>query len=739
MLWWIFEVNHEEQGGVSGIELIGSRGVVRHPWERDDFLEGVHMKAMCVSKAVSTHGSEARAGKWVALFFAIMFLVAGAHVAFAAAPPVVYVSGNGGGGDYTCGSSGAQVQINQALQFVAANPAYTTVHLKGPFTYVINDTVRVGGKTIFEGDSNAVLKLAANCGWPKNKAMIQELNSPSSNIEIRGFKIDGNKAGNPGIKPGAYYHNLIHLRSCSNVKVHNMYLQGSYNDVFKISGGKNIEYYNCILHDNGHDGLYAIKCSGVSAHNNVIGIKCNSGLRFDSCTNCKAYSNRIFSELGGGAGIQVQSDGAQVTGMEFYNNKIYKTATFGFWVFARGTLPAASGTRVRIHDNEIIGVRGSAIKITNFPGVLVENNKISQSGDVDISMPDGASTSSESNEATLPDSSVTPDSSESSDTPAALSCSSESSCSSGSSCSSKKSSCSSGSSGSSDSSGSDVTTGSSESSGSSATTGSSGASDASATTGSSGSSGKVVNVTNTNELVQALANNPGSTIHLKGPATYLINNSLLLSSNTTVEGEAGVVIKIAKGLPQWGYHKCGIAEQKAMFMIKGSSASNVTIRNLTVDGSQSDYYPNITLGWGIFNMATIINCKGLTITNVTWKNGCNDAMLLSHCSDVLVDKVTVNKCGHDGVYAWHVDNITVSNSKFINRTNSSTRFDYVTNGKFFNNDCTTSGGGYAGLELEDTVTNIDVYGNYFHKLAGPAIAHVHTKETNVKIHDNRME
>ena len=56
---------------------------------------------------------------------------------------------------------------------------------------------------------------------------------------------------------------------------------------------------------------------------------------------------------------------------------------------------------------------------------------------------------------------------------------------------------------------------------------------------------------------------------------------------------------------------------------------------------------------------------------------------------------------------------------------------------FANNDCTTSGGGYAGLELEDAVTNIEVYGNNFHGLAGPHIAHVHTKETNVNIHDTK--
>lgn len=239
-----------------------------------------------------------------------------------------------------------------------------------------------------------------------------------------------------------------------------------------------------------------------------------------------------------------------------------------------------------------------------------------------------------------------------------------------------------------------------------------------------------------NQALSDAANQGGATVHLKGPFTYEISNSLLIGSNTVLEGEQGVKIKLAPNLPEWGGRGSSIANEKAMLMIRGNSANDVTIRNLTIDGSQSDYYPHITLGWSIFNMATLIGVDGLTIQGATFQNGCNDAMLIAKSSNVLVDKVTVNKCGHDGVYAYNVKNITVKNSKFINRTNSSTRFDTVTNGVFAHNDCTTSGGGYAGLELENAVTNIEVYGNNFHGLAGPDIAHVHTKETNVNIHDN---
>ncbi len=242
-----------------------------------------------------------------------------------------------------------------------------------------------------------------------------------------------------------------------------------------------------------------------------------------------------------------------------------------------------------------------------------------------------------------------------------------------------------------------------------------------------------------NQALEFAARNPGTTVHLKGPFTYDITDSLRIGSDTILEGDSGTKIKLAKGLPVWGGRESSIAEKKAMLMVRGSSANDVTIRDITVDGSQSDYYSSVRLGTSCYNMATIINCNGLTIENVTFQNGCNDAMLISKSSNVLIDSVTVNKCGHDGIYAYHVNGITVKNCKFINRTNSSVRFDSVTDGVMKNNECTTSGGGYAGLELQGSLKNIEASGNYFHDLPAPAVVRLNTKETNVNIHNNRIE
>ena len=59
---------------------------------------------------------------------------------------MVTVAGDGSG-DYNCDGKDDHVQINQALEYAANNPG-TTVHLKGPFTYDIGDSLMIGSNTV---------------------------------------------------------------------------------------------------------------------------------------------------------------------------------------------------------------------------------------------------------------------------------------------------------------------------------------------------------------------------------------------------------------------------------------------------------------------------------------------------------------------------------------------------------------------------------------------------------------
>ncbi|WP_440948464.1 disaggregatase related repeat-containing protein [Methanosarcina sp. T3] len=295
--------------------------------------------------------------------------------------PVVYVAGDGSG-DFNCDGTDDQVQINQALKFVAENSAYTTVHLKGPFTYVIDDTLLIGSNTILEGDSGATIKLVSNANWDAWKPMIKERSTGSSGITIRSFTIDGNREGNTNVVSGKGYYNLIHLSSCQNIKVHNMYLTNNHGDGLKTDKCTNVELYDNEIYLIGHDGLYASSCSDVEAYNNIITCRTNSALRLYNTNKASFHDNVITSEGSGGAGIEIQKyNTPTMDDIEVYNNVIYKTALAGIWIFGSGSY-SASTANVHIHHNQIYdtGTKTSNSIIggivSNGFGGLIENNVI---------------------------------------------------------------------------------------------------------------------------------------------------------------------------------------------------------------------------------------------------------------------------------------------------------------------------------------------------------------------------
>jgi uncharacterized membrane protein len=294
--------------------------------------------------------------------------------------PIIYVAGDGSG-DFNCDGRDDHVQINQALQFVAENSGYTTVYLKGPFTYIIDDTLLIGSNTIIEGDSSATIKLTSGAGWKAWKPMIKERSPGSHDITIRGFTIDGNR-GDQTEGSGHGYYNLIHLTGCQNINVCNMYLTNNDGDGLKTDECSNIKFYDNRIYLLGHDGLYASTCSDVEAYNNTITCRTNSALRMYNTNRVSLHDNVLTSEGSGGAGIEIQKyNHPAMDDIEVYNNTIYKTALAGIWIFGSGSY-SISSANVHIHHNQIYdtgtrsstSVRGGIVS-DGFSG-LIENNVI---------------------------------------------------------------------------------------------------------------------------------------------------------------------------------------------------------------------------------------------------------------------------------------------------------------------------------------------------------------------------
>ncbi|AKB17354.1 MULTISPECIES: disaggregatase related repeat-containing protein [unclassified Methanosarcina] len=316
----------------------------------------------------------------------ILILLAGVTVALSNTPSeqTVYVNTDGSEA-FNCDGIDDQVEINKALAYVAENPEYTTVHLKGPNTYTISSSILIGSNTILEGDSTTVIKLEDKAGWPEEKPLITQIDSSGNqNITIRGFEIDGNHDGNKEKGRGKGYYNLIHFLNCKNIQVYDMYMHDSHGDGLKVVKGYNIQFYNNTIYKLGHDALYIIYSSNVKAWNNKITCRTNSGLRVYNGNQVKFYNNVINSEGEGGAGIEIQKAGSSTVmdEIEIYNNLIYETNAAGIWITGYGsTYSKDSAKDIYIHNNKFYktGINFGAdwaggIVINGFYDTLIENN-----------------------------------------------------------------------------------------------------------------------------------------------------------------------------------------------------------------------------------------------------------------------------------------------------------------------------------------------------------------------------
>jgi hypothetical protein len=298
---------------------------------------------------------------------------------------MVYISTKGDG-YFNCNGIDDQVKINRALSYVAKNPQYTTVYLKGPNTYVISDSIFIGNNTIFEGDPTAVIKLKDKAGWKTEKPLITQMDSTGNrDITIRGFEIDGNHNNNSELGRGKGYYNLIYFVNSSNIQVHDMYMHDSHGDGLKVSKSPNIKFYNNRIYKLGHDALYAIYSPNVEAWNNTITCRTNSGLRVYNTNHVSFHNNIINSEGEGGAGIEIQKFNPAIVmdDIEICNNLLNQTNAAGIWLTGYGPkeYPSDSATDVYIHHNKFYktGTNGGfdwsgGIVLNGFQDTLIENN-----------------------------------------------------------------------------------------------------------------------------------------------------------------------------------------------------------------------------------------------------------------------------------------------------------------------------------------------------------------------------
>ncbi|MCQ1535232.1 hypothetical protein FTO70_05920 [Methanosarcina sp. KYL-1] len=310
----------------------------------------------------------------------------------------VYVAGDGSG-DYNCDGTDDHLQINEALNFVEENPEFTTVYLKGPFKYVINDTLLIGDDTILEGDSDACITIPNSAGWAKAIPLIKNRDSSGNkNITIQGFEIDGNSEEQMSLgsrRLGNSYYTMMYFSKSTNIKVQNMYLHHGCNDGLKVEYSDNVIFENNIVYKLGHDVVYCLYSNNIIAANNDIFTRTNSALRLSNSNHAKFYNNIIHSEFSGystGPGIQLQkTNNYLMDDIEIFNNEIHTLNGAG--IFMYGHDKRIRGSDVYIHNNifrdvgqywKDTGYSNAAIVISQFDNTRIENNVIDDGGHAGI-------------------------------------------------------------------------------------------------------------------------------------------------------------------------------------------------------------------------------------------------------------------------------------------------------------------------------------------------------------------
>lgn len=324
---------------------------------------------------------------------------------------IVYVAADGTG-DFNCDGADDQVEINQALQRVAADGQLTTVHLKGPSTYTVSDTIRLPSNTILQGDADAVLTVIPHqeAQWQPWKGIIECDGHGVNNITIRGFEILGNRAS---FSRDRYYYALT-LMNAYDVTVNDMYIHDASGDGIKLQhrrsvfigdgpseeNGRWIEltaeelatysqlheqranrvnsrFFNNWVQSVGHDGIYIINVQDFEVHDNyVYNCRTNSTVRLSSCNDFAIYDNVLRSNpnagYSGNAGVQVQMGGVPVNRVEIYGNDIFRMALGGICAYGAGAFGTQTG--VHIHHNRIWNCAIAGIRVYGAHNTIVENN-----------------------------------------------------------------------------------------------------------------------------------------------------------------------------------------------------------------------------------------------------------------------------------------------------------------------------------------------------------------------------
>ncbi|MDD3890555.1 MAG: right-handed parallel beta-helix repeat-containing protein, partial [Syntrophomonadaceae bacterium] len=219
------------------------------------------------------------------------------------------------------------VGLSQAGELIVLNPAdghsnqkQITEALKNgdvylnPGIYEVDGPIYIISNRKLSGHQDAIIRVySGSSQWFTGRTGVISCKESLKNVEITGFKIDGNIANLPKhyadsrsdtshdceklINIGGYSNDFA-----SNIKIYDMKLYNSFSDGIYIIFAENVLIHSNFISNCQHEGIYlSVVRGGYVANNQIAGITSDCA-RLDNCQRIIIESNLFFSYGGNSYG-----------------------------------------------------------------------------------------------------------------------------------------------------------------------------------------------------------------------------------------------------------------------------------------------------------------------------------------------------------------------------------------------------------------------------------------------------
>ncbi|WP_239451157.1 right-handed parallel beta-helix repeat-containing protein [Methanosarcina horonobensis] len=246
-----------------------------------------------------------------------------------------------------------------------------------------------------------------------------------------------------------------------------------------------------------------------------------------------------------------------------------------------------------------------------------------------------------------------------------------------------------------------------------------------------------------NKALAYVAENPRfKTVHLEGNTTYIISDSILIGSNTVLEGDSTAVIKL-EDEADWPVEKPMITQMNSY------GNHNIIIRGFEIDGNH-DGNAEKERGKGYHNLIYFLDSENIQVYDVYMHDSHGDGLKVTSCSNIQFYNNAVYKLGHDALYVIYSSNIEAWNNRITCRTNSGLRIYNSNQVKFYNNTINSEGEGGAGIQIQKDgssviMDDIEIFNNLLYETNAAGIwitgyGSKYSKDTakDIYIHNNRF-